>query len=77
VAVYSEAMKGQPDNPVLQVRMAQSLLADGHTQEGLTMLQSVLAQNPGYPPAHRALADHYEKQGDPRLAAEHRRLAGP
>jgi tetratricopeptide (TPR) repeat protein len=76
VQVVNEALKGQPDNLDLQVRMAESLLKDGHTADGLDLLQSVLRKEPNYAPAHLALAAHYEKEGRADLAARHRQLAG-
>jgi predicted Zn-dependent protease len=77
VEVYGEAMKSQPDNPEIRVRLAERLLADGHTREGVAHLEAVLATDPKNRAAHLALAAHYEKQGQPARAAEHRRLAGP
>lgn len=77
VEVYREAIKSQPDNLDLQVRLATALLADGHAEDGLGLLQAVLARDPGFAPACRALADHFEKQGDARRAADYRRRAGP
>jgi len=37
--------------------------------------QGALAIDPHDRAAHRALADYDERQGDPKLAAEHRRQA--
>jgi predicted Zn-dependent protease len=75
VAVVSEVIRGQPDNFDLQVRMAESLIKDGHTTDGLDLLQSVLGREPNYAPAHLALAAYYEKEGKTELAARHRELA--
>ena len=77
VANAEEAIKSQPDNLELRVRLADSLLVAGHTKDGMRWLDEVLARVPGYPPAHRALAAHYERNGQPEKAAEHRRRAGP
>jgi tetratricopeptide (TPR) repeat protein len=77
VEVYGEAMKSQPENLEIRVRLAERLLADGHTDEGLANLKAVLAIDPRCRSAHLALAAHYDKQGQPEKAAEHRRLAGP
>jgi predicted Zn-dependent protease len=76
VEVFGEAIKSQPDNLDLQVRLAESLLGDGHVQDGLDQLQAVLNRDPWFRPAHRALADYFQKSGQPARAAEHRRLAG-
>jgi tetratricopeptide (TPR) repeat protein len=77
IDTFAEAIRTQPDNLDLRVRLAESLLADGNTQDGLSLLGAVLAIDGRFRPAHRALAAHYEKQGQPDKAAEHRRLAGP
>jgi predicted Zn-dependent protease len=77
VDTFAEAIRTQPDNLDLRVRLAESLLTDGFTQDGLSLLGAVLARDPRFRPAHRALMAHYEKQGQPDRAAEHRRLAGP
>jgi len=76
VEVFGVAVKTQPTNLDLNVRLAESLLRDGHTADGLRMLEMVLAQDPAHRGAHLALAAHYDKQGQTALAAEHRRQAG-
>ena len=38
--------------------------------------QAALQADPQHRPTHRALADLYERQGDPAEAEKHRRLAG-
>jgi tetratricopeptide (TPR) repeat protein len=77
IDTFTEAIRTQPDNLDLRVRLAESLLADGYTQDGLSLLGQVLALDGRFRPAHRALAAYFEKQGQPDRAAEHRRLAGP
>jgi predicted Zn-dependent protease len=77
VDTFADAIRVQPDNLDLRVWLAESLLADGHTKDGLDLLTTVLAIDPRFRPAHRTLAHHYEKHGQPDRAAEHRRLAGP
>jgi len=76
VEVFADAIKAQPDNLELRVRLGERLLAEGHTQDGLSYLHAVIAENPAYGPAHLALAKHYEQQGQAERAAEHRKLAG-
>ena len=46
VANAEEASKNQPDNLELRVRLAESLLAAGHTKDGLRWLDEVLARAP-------------------------------
>jgi predicted Zn-dependent protease len=77
VEVFGDAIKNQPNNLELQTRLGATLLTDGHTQDGLELLNAVLTRDPWFRPAHQALATYYEKQGDAARAAEHRRLAGP
>lgn len=74
--VFADTIRNQPDNLDLQVRLAKSLLSDGHDADGENMLRTVLQRDPGFRPAHQALADLYEKRGETTRAAEHRRLAG-
>jgi Tfp pilus assembly protein PilF len=76
IEVFRGAIQNQPDNLELQVRLARQLLTDGHTQDGLGLLQVVLSRDPGFRPAHGALADYYEKEGQTESASKHRKLAG-
>jgi Flp pilus assembly protein TadD len=76
VAISNEAIKSQPDNLELKVRLAEELLRDGNSADGVGLLEAVLKQSPNYAPAHLALATHYDKHGQTELAAKHRRLAG-
>jgi len=76
VSLVNENIKGQPDNLDLQVRLAETLIKDGHADDGVNLLQMVLNKEPNYVPAHLALAAHYEKEGKTDLAARHRQLAG-
>jgi predicted Zn-dependent protease len=76
VELFTDAVKSQPNNLDLNVRLAESLLRDGHTADGLRMLNEVLAQDPNHRGAHWALAAHYDRQGQADRAAEHRRRAG-
>jgi predicted Zn-dependent protease len=65
------------DNPGLQERVVEAMLAAGKTDEAIRFLTKVLQRNPNAPPATRQLlAACYEKQGEPQRAAEHRRRAG-
>lgn len=75
VELYSEAIKSQPDNAELKVRLAETLLRDGYTADGFELLQAAVKQHPNFAPAHLALASYYEKQGRSDLAAEHRKKA--
>jgi len=76
IEVFEAAIQNQPDNLDLRVRFAKTLLADGHRADGEKLLQAVLSRDPTFRPAHKLLAEHYEKIGETNRAAEHRRLAG-
>ena len=69
-----ELMKSARD-PSRCAEVGMILLRNGHDQEGLRWLSSVLQENPGHRPTHAALADYYERSGNPLLAARHRQLA--
>jgi tetratricopeptide (TPR) repeat protein len=47
----------------------------GREEEGACWLRGVLRDAPGYRDAHRALADYYQRIGNPALAARHRQAA--
>jgi tetratricopeptide (TPR) repeat protein len=51
-------------------------LRNGQEEEGLRWLRGALQIHPGHRPAHRALADYYERTGRPELARPHRQQAG-
>ena len=76
VELATEAIKSQPNNPGLMVQWAEKLIRDGHSADGIKLLESAVEQYPTYAPAHLALATQYEKQGQADLAAKHRKLAG-
>jgi predicted Zn-dependent protease len=66
---------GQADLPAVRVRRAELLLDIGQAKQALALLEAVLQEDPGNAGAHLLLASYYEKQGDSRKAAEHRRQA--
>jgi Tfp pilus assembly protein PilF len=51
-------------------------LRAGAAEEGLRWLNSALKEDPHYAPAHKALADYYQRHGDFNRAAQHRQKAG-
>lgn len=65
----------RPLDPSLYTEMGRLLMASGNSTQGVRWLEAAIGLEPTYRPAHAALADHYEKVGQPQLAAEHRRLA--
>jgi Tfp pilus assembly protein PilF len=71
----SRKMSEQPLEPALHCEMGLLLLRAGHKDVGERWLKSALSLNPDYRPAHAALAEFYQRQGDTERAAEHRRRA--
>jgi tetratricopeptide (TPR) repeat protein len=48
----------------------------GQDDEAVRWWKGAVREKPDYAPAHRALADYYEKAGQKALAEQHRKLAG-
>jgi tetratricopeptide (TPR) repeat protein len=67
-----------PRNVAFRYEVARELLRLGREQAGVGGLFLVLEQEPHHGPAHAALADYFERKGQPDRAARHRRAsAGP
>jgi predicted Zn-dependent protease len=76
LAIWSQN-EHRDDNPALQARVVEPLLASGKADEAVRFLQAVLTRNPKAPSGtHELLAQCYERQGHPERAAEHRRRGG-
>ncbi|HKB35772.1 MAG TPA: tetratricopeptide repeat protein [Gemmataceae bacterium] len=75
MAELMEKLQAQPNDAALRYDIARVFLRSGEEKEGVLWLQSALRANPSYKPAHRALADYYEKTHRPSLAARHRQLS--
>ncbi len=71
----SRKLSERPLDPALHYEMGTLLLRSGHNEVGESWLLSALALDPDYRPAHAALADYYESQGDSTKAKEHRQKA--
>jgi predicted Zn-dependent protease len=71
-----EEDKHRDDNPGLQARVVETLLAAGKVGDAVRFLTELLARNPHAAGAHELLAECYDRQGQPERAAEQRRLAG-
>lgn len=69
-------MSQDPHNPALHCELGTILMQLGHEDVAVRWLQSALSEDATYRPAHKALADYYERNGNPQAAAQHRRLAG-
>lgn len=75
VGQAEDAAGSRPNDPALRVWLGKQLLAAGHDAAGLRFLKGALGIDPGYAPAHAALADYYDSHAQPAAAAEHRRRA--
>jgi predicted Zn-dependent protease len=64
-----------PQNAALRHEAGMIFLQSGQAREGLRWLDSALQIDPLHAPAHRALADYFDKVGDHAQASWHRRLA--
>jgi tetratricopeptide (TPR) repeat protein len=62
-------------DPALHCRLGGMLLRLGREEEGVHALQTALKCDADYRPAHRALAEYYERTRQPGLAAAHRQAA--
>jgi hypothetical protein len=49
---------------------------NGEPGDGFASLQEILRRDPRHRPAREALADHFERAGQPRRASQHRAAAG-
>src|SRR5262249_3739502 len=68
-------IRAEPDSPALRYEAGALCLRVGRDEEAGHWFLSVLQLDPDHRPTHRALAEHFEKLGDPR-AAYHRARAG-
>jgi tetratricopeptide (TPR) repeat protein len=64
-----------PHDPGLRYQAGSYFLRLGLKDEGLRWLASALQEDPGHRETHRLLAEYHEHNGNPELAASHRRLA--
>jgi predicted Zn-dependent protease len=73
--IRTRKMSQDPHNPALHCELGTLLLSLGYKEVGESWLLSALHEKADYAPAHKALADYYEEQGDPEKAAYHRQEA--
>ena len=62
-------------DPAVRFELARWSLQNGREQDGLRWLFRTLLVDPRHGPAHAALADYFQRSGQPRRSAEHRKLA--
>jgi tetratricopeptide (TPR) repeat protein len=75
-SIVRDEIGKSPRDPVLLTEIGCILLRAGSTREGVQWLQTALEYDPRYEPAHRALAEHYERLGNTEQATRHRRFLG-
>jgi tetratricopeptide (TPR) repeat protein len=74
-ALYPKTLQA-PNDPAPRLEAGLICLRNGQPKEALRWFEGALQADPRHQPTHRALADFYERQGDPTRAEHHRRLAG-
>jgi tetratricopeptide (TPR) repeat protein len=67
--------RNSPRDPAVRFELARWSLQNGREQDSLRWLFRTLLVDPRHGPAHAVLADYYQRSGQPRRSAEHRRLA--
>ena len=70
LAVYDQAMQGQPAGPGERLLRVQLLLAAGRSWEARAELESLVTENPGEPEALAILGRMFQEVGDARGARE-------
>lgn len=73
MGVLMEQVVRRPRDVALRTEIGQVFLRNGMKEDGLRWLGSALELDPECAAAHRTLAEHFEKAGDPERAAKHRR----
>jgi tetratricopeptide (TPR) repeat protein len=73
--ILTDKLAKEPRNPALLCEAGVIFLRAGDARQGVRWLESALAQDPDYQPAHAALAEHYEQAGQPQRAEAHRGVA--
>jgi tetratricopeptide (TPR) repeat protein len=68
-------MESTPHDAALDFEIASIFLRNGRDKSGLRWLKYALLEDPNHRPAHRTLAEYYERAGNKELAEQHRRLA--
>jgi tetratricopeptide (TPR) repeat protein len=66
-------LRDSPRDASLRYEIGMVFLQRGQTQEGLHWLRGALEIEPAHEPSHAALADFFDRTGQPSLALEHRK----
>jgi tetratricopeptide (TPR) repeat protein len=76
--LLKEEARASSKDPLPPTEVGSLLVEIGSERQGVYWLEQALQRDPNYQPAHRALAEYYEKKGDTQRAAAHRsRLTEP
>jgi Tfp pilus assembly protein PilF len=70
----TDRLQSRPYDADMRCEIGRLFLRNGEGREGVLWLQSALQVAPDHRPTHQALAEHYEHEGKPDLAAPHRRV---
>ncbi len=71
IPYFNDALRIDPNQPVVRCNLANALIASGATNQGVTQLQETLRLTPDFSPAYVGLADVLAAQGDPQAALKH------
>jgi Tfp pilus assembly protein PilF len=69
--LHAEVLR-EPENADLRMEIGEIMLEYGSTKAGVNWLLSALLYDPQHIGVNRRLAEHYEHEGDTKLAAAHR-----
>jgi tetratricopeptide (TPR) repeat protein len=75
--LVSGRMDQAPHDPQLPYEAGMISLRAGLVQEALRWFERALREDPRHAPTHLALADYYQRVGEPGRAARHQALAHP
>jgi tetratricopeptide (TPR) repeat protein len=75
--IMTRQMQLTPHDPALHCEVGTLTMRSGTPREAERWFLSALKEDPDYAPAHKALADYYQRIGNLREAARHRQWAGP
>jgi Tfp pilus assembly protein PilF len=74
--IFTQDLQRSGHTPDLYAKLGDAFLHLNMNKTGLYWLEAALRKDPNQPTAHVVLARYYETQGEPELAAQHRKKAG-
>jgi Tfp pilus assembly protein PilF len=69
--------RDNPGDAGIRMDLWEWSVRNGQTEEGVAWLTEILRADPRHARAHAALADYFDRSGQPRRAAQHRAAAAP